>query len=70
MSRAELQYLVDHPDLSKIFDDVERAAVEAAVSAPLNDDETRRNLMAEVRAIRSVRRKLRHAVTLAGDTEA
>ncbi|MDF3904689.1 hypothetical protein [Paracoccus sp. AS002] len=70
MSRAELQYLVEHPDLNRLFDDVERAAIEEAVRAPINDDETRRNLMAEVRAIRSVRRKLRHAVTLAGDTEA
>lgn len=70
MSRASLQYLADHPDLKRIFDDVERAALDGAVNAGINDDETRRNLLAEVRAIRSVRRKLHHAVTLAGDTEA
>lgn len=70
MSRAELEYLRDHPALRKIFDDLEEAAISQAVTAKINDDETRRNLMAEVRAIRSVRQKLRHAVTLSGDTEA
>lgn len=70
MSRAELEYIATHPALTRAFDEVERAAVEAAIAAPLNDDETRRSLMAEVRAIRSVRRKLRHAVTLSDDTGA
>lgn len=70
MSRAELEHLRDHPVLNRIFDDLEEAAFSQAVTAKINDDETRRNFMAEVRAIRSVRQKLRHAVTLAGDTEA
>lgn len=70
MSRAEAQYLAEHPTLRKALDDLEAAAINGAVTAPVNDDETRRNLMAEVRAIRSVRQKLRHAITLAGDTEA
>ncbi|MBD9528983.1 hypothetical protein [Paracoccus sp. PAR01] len=74
MSRAELEYLASHPDLIRIFAAVEKAALDGAITAPINDDETRRNLMAEVRAIRSVRRKLRQAaagqVTLPDDTEA
>lgn len=70
MSRAEREYLANHQDLARAFDEVERAVLEAAIAAPLNDDETRRNLMAEARAIRSVRRKLRHAVTLSDDTGA
>lgn len=75
MSQAtEAEFLLDHFMLKRLFDSVERTAMEQAIAAPLNDDETRRNLMAEVRAIRSVRRKLRQLasgqVTLPDDPEA
>lgn len=75
MSQAsEAQFLLDHHIIKRLFDDIERRATESAIAAPLNDDETRRNLLGEVRAIRSVRRKLRQLaagqVTLPDDPEA
>lgn len=71
---AEAQYLLDHPILKRAFEEIERASMEAAISAPMDADRTRADLMAEVRAIRSVRRKLGHIakghVTPPNDTEA
>jgi hypothetical protein len=56
---GEAQYLSDNETLNKIFDDLERDAIEICVNCPISDDETRRNASGEVRAIRSVRRKLK-----------
>lgn len=56
---GEAKYLHDSELLNKIFDQIERDAVEAAINAGLGDDETRRNATGEARAIRSVRRKLK-----------
>lgn len=54
----EAEYLLNNDLLIEIFARIERDAVEMAVNAPVGDDETRRNATGEVRAIRSVRRKL------------
>lgn len=61
---GEAKYLLDNELLNKIFDQIERDAIELAIGSKLGDDETRRNAMGEVRAIRSVRWKLK---SLAGD---
>lgn len=70
----EAQFLLDHPLLKFAFAEAERAAMEAAITAPLADDRMRADLLAEVRAVRSVRRKLAHLasghVTPPNDTEA
>lgn len=56
---GEAQYLHDSELLKAIFDELERDAVELCVNCPVGDDETRRAASGEVRAIRSVRRKLK-----------
>lgn len=45
--------------LREIFDEIEHAAIEMAVHAYAEDDESRRTAMNEVRAIRNVREKLK-----------
>ena len=55
---GEAQALVNSRLLNLIFDDLERAATEAAIYAPAGDDETRWTRACEVRAIRSVRSNL------------
>lgn len=59
ISPAEAKYLCDHEGLNEIFDGLERDALELCVNCPVGDDETRREATGEVRAIRSVRRKLK-----------
>lgn len=58
----------------RIFDKLEADTLKQVVAAPLGDDDMRRNLCGEVRAIQSVRRKLTQlacgAVTLPDDPEA
>lgn len=69
---GEADRLLNHPILVGIFADLEKTAVERAINAKLGDDETRRNSLAEARAIRSVRQQLSLAaqgkIKLAGDT--
>lgn len=55
---GEALRLLNHPILVALFDEQEKNALERAVTAKLDDDETRRTALGEVRAIRSVRRKL------------
>lgn len=57
-SGAALQ-LVNDPLLNEILDDMEGAAVEAAIHAAPSDDEKRRTSLTEVRAIRSLRQQLK-----------
>ncbi|MBT8152745.1 hypothetical protein KMP13_02300 [Epibacterium ulvae] len=52
------QQLLNNPLLGTILDDMERAAIEAAVNAPVSDDEQRRVSAMEVRVIRSLRKQL------------
>ena len=56
---GEAQYLHDSELLATLFDALERDALELCVNCPMGDDETRRIATGEVRAIRSVRRKLK-----------
>ncbi len=75
MSRPEeAKYLVEHPILKRLFDDLEHSAIARAINAPLTDDATRAANLAEARAIQSVRRQLGLAaqglITLADDTGA
>lgn len=67
MSRGDAEYLLGNALLNAAFDALEKSALEGAVHAPMSDDETRRALLGEVRAIRSVRRKLRQALTKPAD---
>lgn len=46
------------PLFTDLLDDLEKAATNQCILAPINDDETRRNAAAEVRAIRAVRSRL------------
>lgn len=55
---VEAAFLLNHPILNAIFSQMERSAIEIAVSAKMGDDELRRSALGEVRAIRSVRQKL------------
>jgi hypothetical protein len=50
--------LLEHPVVNEIFDALESAAINSAVSDVLMDDKTRAAYLAEVRVIRSLRRRL------------
>lgn len=71
---GEALRLLQHPILVALFDEQEKDALERAINAQPGDDETRRTATGEVRAIRSVRRKLHLAaegrVTLPNDPDA
>jgi hypothetical protein len=74
LQQPHAEMLVKEDLLRRIFDKMERDALQQIIAAPLADDEARRNLSGEVRAIQSVRRKLSQIasghVTLPDDTEA
>jgi hypothetical protein len=55
----EAAYLLEHELLKDIFDGLELDALNRAINADPSDDETRRASLGEVRAIQSVRRKLK-----------
>lgn len=55
---GEAETLAASELLKEIFAEIEREQVERAIYAKLDDDETRRASLGEVRAIRSVREKL------------
>ena len=52
------QTVLEIPFFLALWDDLERAATNQCINAHMNDDETRRNSAAEVRAIRTVRSRL------------
>lgn len=52
------QAALEIPLFTELMDELEKAAINQCINAPINDDETRRNAAAEVRAIRSVRSRL------------
>ena len=72
--QARASMLLQDDLLRRIFDRLERDAMQQIIAAPLGDDEARRNLSGEVRAIQSVRRKLSQIesghVTLPNDPDA
>ena len=55
---GEAQTLLASELLKQIFTELEQTAINIAVNAKITDDETRAASLAEVRAIRSVQRKL------------
>lgn len=57
LRRAASAFL-EFPYVQQLFDEIETAATNQCILADLNDDETRRNAAAEVRAIRRVRDRL------------
>lgn len=57
-NRGAAEYLRDHPLLGEIFDGLEKDATERAIHAKPDDDETRRDALHQVRAIRNVRAEL------------
>ena len=63
MSAAEADYLLKNELLNNILEAIEREAVESCIDALPLDDETRRISAFEVRAIRSLRRKLKAVLT-------
>lgn len=56
--RRAAQAILEAPFARALIDDLERAATNQCILAPMNDDETRRNAAAEVRAIRRFRERL------------
>lgn len=52
------QAALEIPMFTDLLDELEKAATNQCILAQINDDETRRNAAAEVRAIRSLRSKL------------
>jgi hypothetical protein len=52
------QAALEIPLFTEVLDDLEKAATNHCILAPINDDETRRNAAAEVRAIRKLRSTL------------
>lgn len=52
------QAALEIPLFVQLLNELETAATNQCITAPINDDETRRNAAAEVRAIRAVRSRL------------
>lgn len=61
--RRAAQTILEVPFFHALFDDIERAATNQCINAPMNDDDTRRNAAAEVRAIQRVRQRLESIAT-------
>lgn len=52
------QAILSIPFFHALWDDLEQAAINQCIHAHMNDDETRRNAAAEVRAIKTIRSRL------------
>ncbi|MGN8023004.1 hypothetical protein ACTJJ7_20055 [Phyllobacterium sp. 22229] len=52
-------FLLEHPLIQRILGELEKSATDSAVYAPITDHETRQAHIAEVRAIRALRTKLK-----------
>lgn len=52
------QTVLEIPFFTQLWDEMEKVAVNACITAKMNDDETRRNAAAEARAIRRIRSQL------------
>ena len=57
--RAAARALLDNPLFHTVMDDLEAAAINGCINAPVTDDETRAAYAAEARAIRKFRSKLK-----------
>lgn len=56
--RRAAQAVLAIPFFNDLMDDLQQAAVNACINAPINDDETRRNQAAEARAIIRLRQRI------------
>ena len=56
--RRAAQTVLEVPFFLDVWKEMEIAAINAIIAANINDDETRRNNAAEVRAIRRIRERL------------
>jgi len=52
------QAVLEIPFFTELWAEMEQAAINQCILAPMNDDETRRNAAAEARAIRRVRQRI------------
>lgn len=66
--RRAAQAILAVPYFNELIDEIETIALNKCISADLNDDETRRNAAAEVRAIRKVRSRLASHAEQAAET--
>lgn len=55
----DARFLIEHPLIQNILNELEKAATDSAVYAPITDHEARQAHIAEVRAIRALRSKLK-----------
>lgn len=65
--RRAAQAILEMPLCVALLDDIERAATQQCIFAPMNDDETRRNAAAEVRAVKRFRERL-EAMAMSGQS--
>jgi hypothetical protein len=56
--RRAAQTILEMPFCVALIDEMERAATQQCIFAPINDDETRRNAAAEARAVKRFRDRL------------
>ncbi len=56
--QGHAEYLRDDQLLNAIFDELEGAAMEAAIWTDMSKEDARKNLILEIRAIKNVREKL------------
>lgn len=56
--QGEAEFILAHPLFNELLDGQERQAMETAVQAAPDDDNTRRTAMMQVQAIRTLRRQL------------
>ena len=59
--------IIDNPVLVSALAEIEAGLIEQCINAPLHDDESRAVYAAEVRAVRSVRAKLRAYIAADND---
>lgn len=57
--QAAARAMLDNPLFHAVMDDLEAAAINGCINAPVTDDETRAAFAAEARAIRKFRSKLK-----------
>jgi anti-sigma factor RsiW len=55
----DVRFLLEHPLIVRTLDEMEQSSVNLAVTAPITDHEARQAHIAEVRAIRALRSKLK-----------
>ena len=59
----DARFLLEHPLIIRTLEELEQSAVNQAVNAPYNDHEKRQACLADVRALRALRSKLKALVS-------